>query len=99
MTTADRSSRLKGLGTVLLGSLLFVVLVTALNWIAKSLFARAVASGIRAASHRRVDSLRLPKWEFSFWLFCSCAGAGAAQVSSTLMLAIRSGILTRSSTR
>lgn len=47
MTTADRSSRLKGLGTVLLGSLLFVVLVTALNWIAKSLFARAVASGIR----------------------------------------------------
>ena len=47
MPTADRSSRLKGLGTVLLGSLLFVVLVTALNWIAKSLFARAVASGIR----------------------------------------------------
>ena len=47
MSAVNRSSRLKGLGTVLLGSLVFVVLITVLNWLAKSLFARAIASGIR----------------------------------------------------
>ncbi len=39
--------RLRGLGVVLAGALVFVVLVAALNWMAKSLFARTVASGLR----------------------------------------------------
>jgi membrane protease YdiL (CAAX protease family) len=43
----QRSLKLKGLGTVLSGSLIFVVVVVALNRIAKGLFARTIASGIR----------------------------------------------------
>lgn len=48
MNPSDRSSRLKGLGNVLLGSLLFVVLVTVFNWLAKAAFAGVIASSIRS---------------------------------------------------
>ena len=48
LNPAAHSSRLKGLGVILVGSLVFVVLVSATNWFAKTLFADAVAAGIRS---------------------------------------------------
>lgn len=48
MISQERTSRMKGIATVVLGCLGFVVLVTTLDWIAKYLFAGVVASGLRA---------------------------------------------------
>lgn len=48
LNPAAHSSRLKGLGVILVGSLVFVVLVSATNWFAKTLFADAGAAGIRS---------------------------------------------------
>lgn len=48
MIDVKSTSRLKGIRTVLLGSLAFVLTATALNWIAKSVLAGIVASGLRA---------------------------------------------------
>ncbi len=47
MSTETRHSRLKGLGFVLAGSLVFVVVVTVVNWLAKSLFTQTIAAGLR----------------------------------------------------
>lgn len=48
MNPAAHSSRLTGLGIVLVGALVFVVLVSATNWLAKTLLAGPVALGIRS---------------------------------------------------
>ena len=47
MSAGTRCPRLKGLSGVLAGSLVFVLFVAGLNWMAKSLLARTVASGLR----------------------------------------------------
>ena len=47
MSTETRYSRLKGLSVVLVGSLVFVVIVTVVNWQAKSLLAQVIAAGLR----------------------------------------------------
>lgn len=48
MTGVKTASRLSGVRTALLGSLAFVLIVTALNWIAKYALAGIVALGLRA---------------------------------------------------
>jgi uncharacterized protein len=47
MSAGTCSPRLRSLGVVLAGSLVFVLLVAGLSWMAKLLFAQTVASGLR----------------------------------------------------
>ena len=47
MSAGARCPRLRGLSVVLAGSVVFVLFVAGLNWMAESLLARTVASGLR----------------------------------------------------